>query len=118
MQPERGQAKGGDYLCMHFRRKDYLRHTVLRIPSIKGAAEQMTKKLDALGLKTIFVSTDGTPEEYEEFKREMGEGYTVTKFQPSGDQLEKYMDGGVAIIDQIICSHARLEPFSHLLECF
>ena len=35
------------------------------------------------------------------------EGFNVVRFTPSKQILEKYLDGGVAIIDQIICSHAR-----------
>jgi hypothetical protein len=34
-------------------------------------------------------------------------GYDVFRFTPSPDVHRKYKDGGVAIIDQIICSHAR-----------
>jgi peptide-O-fucosyltransferase len=35
------------------------------------------------------------------------EGYRVLTYEPPGDVLETYMDGGVAIIDQWICAHAR-----------
>ena len=44
--------------------------------------------------------------EFEEFK-----GYfkkaEVFKFEPTKELLEKYKDGGVAIIDQWIAAHAR-----------
>merc|ERR1712037_648257 len=29
------------------------------------------------------------------------------KFVPESDVLKKYKDGGVAVIDQIVCSHAK-----------
>lgn len=33
--------------------------------------------------------------------------YSVFRYKPSKYVKEKFKDGGVAIIDQIICSHAR-----------
>ena len=33
--------------------------------------------------------------------------YNVQNFKPTKEVLETYMDGGVAIIDQWICAHAR-----------
>ena len=33
--------------------------------------------------------------------------YNVVKYIPTPEELEDYKDGGVAIIDQIIASHAR-----------
>ena len=31
----------------------------------------------------------------------------MVRFEPTWEELELYKDGGVAIIDQWICSHAR-----------
>lgn len=39
--------------------------------------------------------------------KELLKDYNVYNFKPTQDILEKYMDGGVAIIDQWICAHAR-----------
>jgi len=33
--------------------------------------------------------------------------FSVHQYEPTLDIIEKYMDGGVAIIDQWICAHAR-----------
>lgn len=40
--------------------------------------------------------------------------YEVYNFVPSKEILAKYMDGGVAIIDQWICAHARYFTGTHL----
>lgn len=33
--------------------------------------------------------------------------YTVVRYVPDEDIVEKYRDGGVAIVEQIICAHGR-----------
>jgi len=35
--------------------------------------------------------------------------FSVHQYQPTLDVVEKYKDGGIAIIDQWICAHARYE---------
>lgn len=42
--------------------------------------------------------------EYEELKRLLPE---MVRFEPTWEELELYKDGGVAIIDQWVCAHAR-----------
>lgn len=42
--------------------------------------------------------------EHEELKKLLPE---MLRFEPTWEELELYRDGGVAIIDQWICSHAR-----------
>jgi hypothetical protein len=42
--------------------------------------------------------------EQEELKRLLPE---MVRFEPTWEELELYKDGGIAIIDQWICSHAR-----------
>ena len=46
-QPERSLERGGNYLCVHLRRKDYAFSRKDQIPSVKGAADQIKKKLEA-----------------------------------------------------------------------
>jgi len=41
--------------------------------------------------------------------------FSVHQFEPSLDIIKKYKDGGVAIIDQWICAHARYKNSSCLL---
>lgn len=60
-----------------------------------------------IGVKTVFIATDAPIEEYEELKSYIGKDFKVTKYIPDKTTHQKYKDGGMAIIDQIICSHAR-----------
>ena len=59
------------------------------------------KKLDVL-----FVSSDATKEEFRELSANTKD-VKVVRFEPTKEELELFKDGGVAIIDQSICSHAR-----------
>lgn len=51
-------AIGGNYLCVHLRRKDFARGRSKEVPTIKGAAEQIKKALRDLNLDKVFVATD------------------------------------------------------------
>jgi len=44
--------------------------------------------------------------EFEKLKNSL-EDYQVFRFEPTQQVLERYKDGGVAIIDQWIAAHAR-----------
>lgn len=61
MEVEPGSAVGGPFLGVHWRRNDFLKVYAKKIPSIKGAADQIAALLDKLGLDTVFVGTDGKP---------------------------------------------------------
>lgn len=50
---------------------------------------------------------------FQQLKDEIGDRYRVSRYIPSQSILEKYGDGGVAIVDQIICSYARFFTGSH-----
>ena len=50
-QPERSETRGGPYICVHLRRKDYVVARKGQIPSLKGAAEQIKRKMDELRSK-------------------------------------------------------------------
>lgn len=76
------------------------------MPSIAGAAKQIRAHLEQLGLTTVFVATDALLEEFEELQQHLQE-YQVLRYEPSKVVKQTYKDGGVAIIEQIICSHAR-----------
>ncbi|XP_076647609.1 O-fucosyltransferase 2 [Halictus rubicundus] len=102
----RRNAIGGPYLATHLRRGDFVVGRSSTVPTIKSAASQLRKKLDTLGLKVLFVATDATKDEFNELKEYLPE-YAVLRYIPSDYILNKFKDGGVAIIDQIICSYAR-----------
>ncbi|XP_022333268.2 GDP-fucose protein O-fucosyltransferase 2-like [Crassostrea virginica] len=99
-------AKGGPYISVHLRRGDHLHVRGRELPSIGEAAKHVRELLQKMSLDTVFVATDGTKQEYEEFKGSL-EGYRVHRFQPTREELHTYRDGGVAIIDQWIAAHAR-----------
>ncbi|KZC11772.1 GDP-fucose protein O-fucosyltransferase 2 [Dufourea novaeangliae] len=99
-------ALGGPYLAVHLRRRDFLVGRSSTVPTIESAASQVKKTMDHFGLKLLFVATDTTEEEFNNLKDYLFE-YTVLRFIPSNSVLNKFKDGGVAIIDQIICSYAR-----------
>ncbi|CAH0550446.1 unnamed protein product [Brassicogethes aeneus] len=100
-------AKGGPYLSVHMRRKDFVKSRPQETPSLKNVSEQIKKTLDKLKLDAVFISTDAPDKEYKTLVDLIGPKYKVFKY--SGDKYvkEKFKDGGIAIIDQIICSHAR-----------
>ncbi|XP_029043432.2 GDP-fucose protein O-fucosyltransferase 2 [Osmia bicornis bicornis] len=102
----RRNAIGGPYLSVHLRRRDFLVGRSSTVPTIKSAAMQLKTKINKLGLNHLFVATDATQQEFKELEGYLSD-YTVLKFIPSDYVLNKFKDGGVAIIDQIICSYAR-----------
>lgn len=99
-------AKGGPYLAVHLRRRDFIIGHKASIPTINDAAFQLRENMDELGLTVLFVATDGETHEFEELKSYLPQ-YKVLKFVPSDYVINKFKDGGIAIIDQIICSYAR-----------
>ncbi|KAJ9598239.1 hypothetical protein L9F63_011060 [Diploptera punctata] len=97
---------GGPYLCAHMRRKDFLWGRPKQIPSLESAAHQIKDHLEKLKLSTIFIATDAPNSEFQELEQHLSQ-YQVLRYKPSKIVKQTYKDGGVAIIDQIICSHAR-----------
>ncbi len=53
-------AKGGDYVCGHLRRQDFLYGRSNDVPSLKLAAKKLAKTATLLNLRNIFVASDGT----------------------------------------------------------
>ena len=57
------------------------------------------------------MATDAPETEYRELKRhlaDLDEGVEVHRYAPPSQAVkDELKDGGVAIVDQIICSHAR-----------
>ncbi|ESO95617.1 hypothetical protein LOTGIDRAFT_180660 [Lottia gigantea] len=105
MKRKHGEAKGGPYLAVHLRRKDFLR-TNHNVPSLKHAAKQIKHLMDKHDLSKLFVATDAPKEEFESFS-EFLEEFEVFAFRPNAEVKKQYKEGGLAIIDQWICAHAR-----------
>lgn len=106
MKRNHGDARGGPYIAVHLRRADFARVREKDVPSLKYAAKQIKKFSKKLELKNIFIATDAPLEEYKELKKYLKD-CNVHRYEPSSEVKKKYKDGGVAIIDQWICAHAR-----------
>jgi len=104
--------KGHNFLAAHIRRRDFLRMSKHRnIPSISSACQQLLKIAKSKKLNKIFIATDGDENEIKEIKEKCAskpDDIKIFMFQPNqkfinDNHLHK---GSIAIIDQIICSHA------------
>ncbi|XP_037597939.1 GDP-fucose protein O-fucosyltransferase 2 isoform X2 [Cebus imitator] len=104
MQVTLGSALGGPYLGVHLRRKDFIWGHREDVPSLEGAVRKIRSLMKTQRLDKVFVATDAVRREYEELKKLLPE---MVRFEPTWEELELYKDGGIAIIDQWICSHAR-----------
>lgn len=106
LQPHR-TAIGGNYLCAHLRRADFLQGRESTTPSLRAAATQIKTKAMNHSLQTVFVSSDCTGQEYHDLKSYLPR-LKVHKFVPAtGEERVRLKPGGIAIVDQIICSHAK-----------
>ncbi|KAJ8705729.1 hypothetical protein PYW08_012775 [Mythimna loreyi] len=96
------------YLSVHWRRQDFARSRGNDVPSISGTAKQICDALKKLPkIKKVFIATDASMSELNKLEKELTDhGYEVHFFLPSASIIDEYGDGGVAIIDQIICSKA------------
>ncbi|XP_071942701.1 GDP-fucose protein O-fucosyltransferase 2-like isoform X1 [Antedon mediterranea] len=103
--PVIGSAKGGDYLAVHLRRQDFARNKRKEAPSIKNAASQINEILQREGLKSVFLCTDAIKSEIDDLKSQV-DG-KVVHYRPPKDIMERFKDGGVAIIDQWVAAHAK-----------
>ncbi|KAJ8963976.1 hypothetical protein NQ314_005235 [Rhamnusium bicolor] len=99
-------AIGGSYIAVHLRRRDFVRSRPNETPNLDSVAQQITKILIKLNLNTVFIATDGPKDEFDTLSK-MLVHYKLFKYTPSSVIKQKYKEGGVAIIDQIICSYAR-----------
>ena len=95
---------GGPYIAAHLRRKDFLHARKDSVPSIPKVAEKLTKLMKEYDVQKVFIASDGTKEDMKKLKSLLPQ---MVMYEPTNEQKKKYKMGGLAIIDQIICSHAR-----------
>lgn len=102
------RKKCNNYLSVHWRRQDFARGRGNEVPTILGTVKQIRKALKKLpDLTKIFIATDASMAELNKLEKELTNvGYEPHFFLPSPAILNEFGDGGVAIIDQIICSRA------------
>eukprot|EP00794_Sanderia_malayensis_P003480 gene3480-3978_t len=103
--PKDGKAKGGDYLSVHMRRGDFVFSGREGVPSIKAVKKQIRHLLKKLKLDKVFLATDGSEKEVEELSFKLKA--TVFRYRPSSAEINKFGDGGIAIIDQWIAAHGH-----------
>ena len=97
-------ALGGPYIAAHVRRSDFLHVRGDVVPSFETLAKSLKKLLKKHNLDKVFIASDGTKEEMKKLKSLLPE---MVMFEPTKEQKKKLKMGGLAIIDQILCSHAR-----------
>lgn len=104
--PYRG-ARGGNYLCAHIRRADFVYGREQTTPSLRSVATQIKLKLNELQLDKVFVSSDCSRPEYKDLKSYLRRAKLYRFTADTFVERNALKDGGIAIVDQIICSHAR-----------
>ncbi|KAI6235337.1 GDP-fucose protein O-fucosyltransferase 2 [Aphelenchoides besseyi] len=108
--PKVGSAIGGNFLCVHWRRRDFVYAHEDDVPSIEGTAQQITRLLKEHKLSTVFVSTDAIENEFRSLNEILSEsGIQVARFRNTS-----LSDGAASIVDQWICSHARYFIGTHV----
>lgn len=94
-------------MCAHLRRADFLRGREKTTPSLRSAATQIANHLKRLNLTNVFISSDCTGKEFHDLKGYL-KHYRVFKFKPSTtEERDRLKPGGIAAVDQIICSHSK-----------
>lgn len=96
-----------NYISIHWRRQDFARYRTNDVPSTEGTSKQIHKTIIDKSLKTekIFIASDATVTEKNNLEKQLNIlGYKVYFYKPNKKELDEYKDGGVAIIEQIICS--------------
>ncbi|CAF0718380.1 unnamed protein product [Brachionus calyciflorus] len=94
----------GNYIGVHIRRGDFVKYR--RTLSILKISQQIKNKLDEMKLNQVFIATDGNLKEFNELKGYLSE-YQVVRYTPDLEELKKFKDGGVSIIDQLICAYSK-----------
>lgn len=107
-------AQGGSYLGVHLRRQDFVYGRPKEVPSLEESASQIKRHLNNLNLNTVFVATDMTVEEYKYLEQLLAkDNVKIIKYKITEQNIENFKEGGLAIIDQIIASHARFFVGTH-----
>ncbi|KAK0420778.1 hypothetical protein QR680_014881 [Steinernema hermaphroditum] len=97
------------YMCVHLRRRDFVRSHAKDIPSIEGAAEQILNLSKEKTLKTLYLSTDAENHEVEKLKNLLNGKVEVKRFDAS-----TVSDGTASVVDQWICAHSDYFIGTHL----
>lgn len=110
------KEKCDNYVSVHWRRQDFARSRKKEVPSIEGTAKQLNEsiKLHTQDIVNIFIATDAAENERNTLVKLLEEmTFKVHLYLPSKEDFLQYRDGGIAIIDQIICAHAAFFIGTH-----
>ncbi|KER25402.1 hypothetical protein T265_07143 [Opisthorchis viverrini] len=108
-------AVGGPYLAVHWRCGDYVQSSGdrwINTPSPVQLASQIRFALDYLAsehstvINVVFLSTDANKIDIDELGTHL-ERVKLLRFEPTPERWVALGPGGIAIVDQWICSHAR-----------
>eukprot|EP00056_Hartaetosiga_gracilis_P015444 m.56 g.56 ORF g.56 m.56 type:complete len:286 (+) comp25_c0_seq1:200-1057(+) len=106
---------GKSYLAVHLRRADFLVARRDKVPPLSVTTAQIAELLDMYGLSDVFVASDARPddEEFNTFLMQGGErskwnGQEVHFHRLEGHEVGGLKSGQIAVVDQIICTHARV----------
>ncbi|XP_053623090.1 GDP-fucose protein O-fucosyltransferase 2 [Plodia interpunctella] len=102
-------VKCNNYVSVHWRRQDFAQSRSRDVPSLEGTVKQLDKiiKKELKNITNIFIATDAFTYEIDGLESKLNVlGYEVYLYTPTELELANFKDGGVAIIEQIICSHA------------
>ncbi|XP_059044884.1 GDP-fucose protein O-fucosyltransferase 2 [Achroia grisella] len=97
------------YISIHWRRQDFAYSRSSDVPSIAGTAIQIDNafKKHAPSIKKVYIASDAKASEFKQLEYKLSElGYKVYSYLPSRKDIESFKDGGIAIIDQIICAYS------------
>ncbi|KAK2713867.1 GDP-fucose protein O-fucosyltransferase 2-like isoform X2 [Artemia franciscana] len=100
-------SRGGPYIAAHLRRKDFLSARKSQIPSLEKTAETLSLLAKKNNVSQVFIASDASDIEIEEIMGHIPEDLEIFTFRPSLPTKGKILDGGVAIVDQIICACAK-----------
>ncbi|XP_049883408.1 GDP-fucose protein O-fucosyltransferase 2 [Pectinophora gossypiella] len=108
--------KCSSIISIHWRRQDFARSRKDEVPSIPGTVKQIQKfiKKNAPTINKLFVATDASTTEINTLEKELAKlNFQVYFYMPSKSVIDTYNDGGIAIIEQIICSHGAFFIGTH-----
>ena len=112
MQRSPGDALGGSYLAVHFRRQDFVRYKSNRVPDLDCAIQQIhffASNAFDLHFERIYIATDTDSAEWIQLKSRLEQKkHRVFNFETDFLSNSGLHPGEVAIIDQWICAHARV----------
>lgn len=105
------------YLSVHWRRKDFAYSRPNDVPSITDTVKQIdfACKMNVPNVRRVFIASDASSIELKVLEEQLIDlNYEVYTYVPSENEIvNEFKEGGVAIIDQIICSRAALFIGTH-----